>query len=70
MRQKEFSERRDKLLEDYTLRAHPAYQRYLKASRSKESRIYQGAYGVLQIELKPQLDKLFAQIADLKSQVV
>lgn len=70
MRQHKFAQQRDKLLEDYTLHACPAHQRYLKASRSKESRIYQGAYGVLQTELKPQLDKMFQQIADLKSQVV
>ena len=69
MRKEEFNFQRDKLLEDYTIRARPAHQRYLRDSRSKKSRVSQRAYEVLQTELKPKLDKMFQEIADLKSQL-
>ncbi len=70
MTQLKFENQRDKLLRDYTLRARPAYDIYLNICRSKKCKCDYDGYKALQTDLKPKLDKMFRQIADLKSQVV
>jgi len=70
MSEKEFEERRDKLLQIYTNQAHPAYEAYLAVCRSKKCECDYNGYKALQRELKRPLEKLFKEIAGLKKQVV
>lgn len=49
--EKEFNERRDKLIEIYTNQALPAYQEYLSICRSKRGQVDYDAYKALQRKL-------------------